>query len=683
MDGAIDARPTTSAVPPSIVRPPNSRRRSLPSSSEHGRTRTRSANHVRNQPASPEVISSLIDSLSNISAPAQQHFENLPTIHGVSASVPASPMVGSFGVEYGSMHPRSSTQGDAATSPDDGAEFPIIRMAKPPSGYSPLTASKLAKSGSSGSLRKSFNRIASRSQTSLCSAKADPHPDTTSTENVSADTPSKRQSSGTSRESSESRSRSREGVRGLFYKSSRDRLRDMDGTNRKNLTISVSPPETNHLSIPSPNTSQPSSPRSPKRQLFVDTPIQEEPSSHPPGLRSPESPLIPDRASSLRKSVKSPSHKPRGRKTNANSRSVSPVKETGKNSEPKIGSDEYAVKRTTKRIEQLKKQKEMRDRDSLEVSQDPPPAETGQPRSHSMPPPAVASSGVYTTPEKPPTNEKHPLSKAHKVLGLEGDSEPRRSLSLNNSPAHHSHDDSGVGVRQRTSISSRKRPESTISLDYRNALEALDRLSSADGTSTSSGGKHRDGTHGRRRSVGGRSAAGRKANDSLVERRTSIGGGRTSAEGAPKLNTSGRWSHPEASLKVDQRGSLKTIQSPVSPTSPREPFDERPSSSDSVDDDVDSFLTAPRLSQKVKHPQTGRVIAFSEVGDPEGFAVFCCVGMGLTRYIAAFYDELAISLKLRIITPDRPGIGGSQRYSDGSGTPLSWPGKSSTLQIVY
>jgi pimeloyl-ACP methyl ester carboxylesterase len=59
--------------------------------------------------------------------------------------------------------------------------------------------------------------------------------------------------------------------------------------------------------------------------------------------------------------------------------------------------------------------------------------------------------------------------------------------------------------------------------------------------------------------------------------------------------------------------------------------------------------------------------------------------MGLTRYITAFYDELALTLKLRLITPDRPGVGDSEPYSDGTATPLSWPGKSftfRTLQVV-
>ncbi|RKU48742.1 hypothetical protein DL546_001291 [Coniochaeta pulveracea] len=100
---------------------------------------------------------------------------------------------------------------------------------------------------------------------------------------------------------------------------------------------------------------------------------------------------------------------------------------------------------------------------------------------------------------------------------------------------------------------------------------------------------------------------------------------------------------------------------------------ERPRSADSIDDAVESYLCSPRLSQKIRHPQTGRVISFSEVGDPNGSAVFCCVGMGLTRYITAFYDELALTLKLRLITPDRPGVGDSEPYAEGTATPLGWP----------
>ncbi|RPA81678.1 alpha/beta-hydrolase, partial [Ascobolus immersus RN42] len=100
---------------------------------------------------------------------------------------------------------------------------------------------------------------------------------------------------------------------------------------------------------------------------------------------------------------------------------------------------------------------------------------------------------------------------------------------------------------------------------------------------------------------------------------------------------------------------------------------ERPGSADSIDDAVDAYLQSPRLNQKLYVPETGRVISFSEVGDPEGFAVFCCVGMGLTRYIMAFYDDLASSLHLRLITPDRPGVGDSDPIPESERTVLNWP----------
>lgn len=100
---------------------------------------------------------------------------------------------------------------------------------------------------------------------------------------------------------------------------------------------------------------------------------------------------------------------------------------------------------------------------------------------------------------------------------------------------------------------------------------------------------------------------------------------------------------------------------------------ERPKSTDPIDDAVQEYVSAPRLSQRTTDLKTGRVISFSEVGDPDGSAVICCVGMGLTRYITSFYDDLAKTLKLRLITPDRPGVGDSEVHTDGTDTPLGWP----------
>ena len=39
----------------------------------------------------------------------------------------------------------------------------------------------------------------------------------------------------------------------------------------------------------------------------------------------------------------------------------------------------------------------------------------------------------------------------------------------------------------------------------------------------------------------------------------------------------------------------------------------------------------------------------------------------------AFYDDLAATLNLRLITLDRPGVGASEPVADGTGTPLGWP----------
>lgn len=116
-----------------------------------------------------------------------------------------------------------------------------------------------------------------------------------------------------------------------------------------------------------------------------------------------------------------------------------------------------------------------------------------------------------------------------------------------------------------------------------------------------------------------------------------------------------------------------TKTSPSSPSRPSFQSSERPSSADSIDDAVDSYLCSPRLSQKLRMPNTGRTISFSEVGDPTGFAVFVCVGMGLTRYVTAFYDELALTLGLRLITPDRPGVGESDPIEEAERTVLNWP----------
>ena len=129
-----------------------------------------------------------------------------------------------------------------------------------------------------------------------------------------------------------------------------------------------------------------------------------------------------------------------------------------------------------------------------------------------------------------------------------------------------------------------------------------------------------------------------------------------------------RFSRPMSPSNASRRRTVATEFSSLSNAN-----DGRPQSVDSIDEDIFKFLTSARLNQTTINPQDGRTISFSEVGDPDGSAVFVCVGMGLTRYVTAFYDELATTLQLRLITPDRPGIGGSDPRINSEETPLTWP----------
>ena len=137
-----------------------------------------------------------------------------------------------------------------------------------------------------------------------------------------------------------------------------------------------------------------------------------------------------------------------------------------------------------------------------------------------------------------------------------------------------------------------------------------------------------------------------------------------------------RWTlhHPDLPLDSERKKNRRKSTSDARLKGEREEAVEPVPRRDSVDIAVLEYLQNERLSRRLRHPQTGRVISFSEVGDPGGAAVFVCLGMGLTRYVTAFYDELATTLRLRLITIDRPGVGGSEPYpaSDRSG-PLSWP----------
>ncbi|KAI0161158.1 alpha/beta-hydrolase [Hypoxylon sp. FL1284] len=519
-------------------------------------------------PASPEVISSLITSLSVISKPANKHFE------GQSLSLPTSPGEGSFGVDYGAFSANKLDQlkeeqfdlDELAASP------PTIRTSKPPSGFSPLTAPKSPRRESSGGLR-SLLRSSSRpsSKGSLSS-----HDDTRSIGNLSIErglpaTPElRRQRSHDSWGKKRGRSQ-----KGLMYMSSKERLRAGESDKKRSSSMSAvgKSNSLNGLS-PRPDT------------ILAETPIREEPGDSPTKDEMPE---IPD----LRLSTDSGNFP----------RSI-----------PARDSSLYKTGTSAKRSSH-KSSRPRREGDTI-------PEDSEQDRSRDMSHP----------------RRRHMSRAQSEIL----ESRSRRDSSL---PPEMPHSARSIGP-------STKRTQSGDYSHQRSRSYSTDAYGFEDGApSPAVSQSRRRSSHGNDRRKSGRqntdSSDLRTKRSSSRMKRASTGTGAKSSE------------------PYDRKRDMTTPEPTVGY--------ERPASADSVDDAVESYLCSPRLSQKIRHPQTGRVISFSEVGDAEGSAVFCCVGMGLTRYITAFYDELALTLKLRLITPDRPGVGDSEPYTDGTATPLSWP----------
>lgn len=374
----------------------------------------------------------------------------------------------------------------------------------------------------------------------------------------------------------------------------------------------------------------------------------------------------------------------------------------------------------TRRIKELKKQKELREKEAGSLRLDVDGEVQEQPRlSPSMRTPLSPITRALGADEQRPIEES--LAKAHRMLGL-APTEIRRSLT---SPLPLGDDEQPMQLEQNGVL--KNDVENELPIDYKLALQSLDRTESEKTVSSYPSNRLSLASMGRSHTIAVRPSAGNNNTMSAIMKERNKrsleeaaqkldlqinfdtpSGSRApsraaSAESAPssrqslfvpstsslkRSNSSAnakkkRWSHPDIPLKAEQKHNAKVeqmkrdsmqVKSPIkSPQVPEAVLEEplRPTSGDSIDDDVDAFLYSPRLTQKVREPNTGRTICFSEVGDPEGFAVFVCVGMGLTRYVTAFYDELATSLKLRLITPDRPGVGESQ--SDPHGTPLSWP----------
>lgn len=733
---------------------PQSRRPiSLPTPiSTESRHNRRSANYVRTQPANAEVISSLIDSLSAISLPAQSHFDGFPVING-SVSSPASPNAqqvqfvrDSVGASRGNsmdyMVYRQSLRDNDYLYPDDAAEPPVIRTAKPPSGLSPLTAPKKKEKEKETSL-KNYLRAGSGSSTSLHSKNSTRSLRTVSSiGNISIEAGPVHPSNA-SRASADSKESSRL-RKGLMYMPSRERMRAKDAERKRGIIQSSETENSNSSEHPAPqllvseDTIKEESPaplaessRAGQRKTAkVPNPLSNGVALLNGTNTSPnEKGLIPERASSLRHSG-SPSRRKHGRRGSRhdNSYKTKTVPEEDETENVEVVTNEKILQEleaedneVAQRIKELRKKKLLRDKIAgkfpvgVDAGADSPSPAHVSPIASAEPSPTSTVSSVS---EK----RTQDLTKAHKILGITMPSttpapEPERRPAdvptpplwreAPETPRPHGH------TRTRSLTVNDSDDITPLPINYKLALQSLEsdfNLETASSNASSKGTVSSSPSAPRRSKsfgVGGRSAVGRRsitmgatnghrhststgsspgndrthraASEEIAPRHSSVSGpssGQASGQLRQTLKKK-RWSHPDLPSRAEQAQANMSgaVQSP-----PQTVVEERPSSADSVDLDVDRFLNAPRLSQKIRHPTTGRVISFSEVGDPKGFAIFVCVGMGLTRYVSCFYDQLAITLRLRLITPDRPGCGGSE--SDPNGTPLGWPGKLSILPCI-
>ncbi|EEH16551.1 hypothetical protein PABG_06638 [Paracoccidioides brasiliensis Pb03] len=600
------------------------RRKSLPSRSINA------PSHKHIPPASPEVISSLISSLSTISTPAQSHFDNFPEIG--SRTAPPSPGFqqtefprdgrethvppsSGFGMDYGAYKTVVDEEGNSFLHPDDAAISPVVRMAKAPT--SPRSP-RSPRSPCSPTGDTSPRRTGSRA--SMASSHAGL--DDVSGFGVPSSEPGPRLSTASIASSSSGGRKSLKNQLNLLKRSSREFPKDKESdrfqktgdnprlnTSRSRLSLRSTPSMADLAEEVNLNNGvfqllekqlNGESRRDSAPNLGTSRSVANSVNGSPGGIGSGR--VIPTRESSLRHSYNGNSSKKRrsARHSVYSNRDFTIDRDIAE-----VNQEDDQV---SKRIRELKaQQKKIKDelqteKEALEsTSQLRAPKPSPKPQSMQQTTvtkeTVVVRQSVHTVADEPPRKVDEAQAEQH-------ESAP--------SPA----------ILTRKSQVTKKRNSGPLSSKPTNIQPAwgIQPFEKSD------------------------------RGDPKVLRRRSL-----------------QNSHSESNHRRTRSGA-------VSP-SPRLSLgaEERPSSSDSIDDAVRDYLSSPRLTQKVNHPHTGRTIAFSEVGDPNGYVVFCCVGMGLTRYLTAFYDELARTLKLRLITPDRPGVGESEPCVDGSGTPLSWP----------
>ncbi|KAE8412699.1 hypothetical protein BDV36DRAFT_270774 [Aspergillus pseudocaelatus] len=567
------------------------------------KSRSHSINRPPIDPASPEVISSLISSLSTISVPLQTHFDSVPCLDSdtdLSLSVlplerhpsPGASHEHGVGVRKGPPQAFEEASHSPFLHPDDAAAAPVIRMARAP----PSPKSKVTTTDASASPMRPTSR---GSYTSSRAAYED------NTFGMITAEPGPRVSTAPSIASTSSR-KSLKSQFGLLKKSSRDftcdkdrhaeRLRKTSSYNdslRHNLPRSRTSVRSMHsIADVAENGRHSRSTKEAFREYGANSQNEEYFSLQSARASAPSTPggigsgrPIPVRESSLRHSFSSSS---KHRRSTRHSRYSSTASK-----DTKVDSDTgNEAEQVTKRIRELKDQQQ-KIKNELEI-------------------------------DDSPDKVSRESSTKHTQL-------PQKPSAVDN------------GGEQRDNGSNR--------------VNAFDESAPAPAVMT------------------GRSRSTTRNNPQLASKATNC----PTQSFVPRQSSD----KPDQVEKLRYQRSVEQSTTPRrhhkrSPSGPVSPgrasvVDERPSSADSIDLAVLDYVSAPRLTQKVTHPTTGREIAFSEVGDPKGHVVLCCLGMGLTRYLMAFYDELARSLHLRLVTLDRPGVGESGPYVDEAGTPLGWP----------
>jgi len=621
--------------------PKERKRQSLPASPQDARRRNR--NRVIVTPASTEVISSLIDTLSAISSPAEHHFDALPNIaasHSTPVSpspwhtnfpsddptrnsaperAPQSPLATAFGLDDSRQKRGSVTRGNHLLHPAHGG--PPVKNSLP----RPVPSDR-----SSADLSKNAEHESTLDDTdSIGNISIEPG----STASVASHEPRKPKSI-----------RSIRSLRSLRLQPSKDSLRKIEGSNLRSHDRGIEPtrerlyiqdsPSTSPLrgrfdlsgqgsrqNSPAPKvparTSSTRSVTAPQRLYLNPQNIHGEPGgSSKSSPTNPHPRLIPSRDSSRNQAEsRAASAKPRLR-PNRSDYSAAQDSEAETIDEqfhtppqtPRLSGSDAGDDIVVRRIRELKDQKMKRDQLSAEV----------KPETISLPGSTVPS---------PLPSPKSATQKA--------DGNPLPTMA-------------------------KKSPE--IDLDGSTLLD--DNEKTAPPPTIAQGIKRTNGS--RINSLYSKPTIVKHSPTASRDetRRSSFNSHQRS--GSRLLKRLSQPASPPSGEKLKRR-----VSNPLGP--PARSLSYQTDGGDSIDDAVEEYLWSPRLSQTIKHPQTGRVICFSEVGDPNGSVVFCCVGMGLTRYITAFYDELAATLKLRLITPDRPGVGGSEPHGDGLDTPLGWP----------